>query len=73
MWGVAFAARLALEFWFFQRQALGALGAARVFLGWPFTVFLLVVSYIYRLWRLGKLEGPSMEEFKTKADPPWIV
>ena len=72
IWGVAFAARLALEFWFFQRQALGALGAARVFLGWPFTVLLLVVSYLYGLWRLGQLEGPSIEEFKTKADPPWV-
>lgn len=72
MWGVVFAARLALEFWFFQREALSALGVVRVFLGWPLTVILLIVSYLFGLWRLGQLEGPSIEEFEAKADPPWI-
>jgi hypothetical protein len=71
VWGVAYAARLVLEFWFFQREALSALGAARVFLGWPFTVVLLVASYLYGLWRLGQLQGPSIEEFKMSVDPPW--
>jgi hypothetical protein len=71
MWAVAFSARLALEYWFFQKEALSALGATRVFLGWPYTVILLIASYLYGLWRLGKLKGPSIEEFKTNVGPPW--
>lgn len=71
LWAVAFSARLVLEFWFFQQEAVNALGATRIFLGWPYTVFLLVASYLYGLWRLGQLNGPSIEEFKTDKEPPW--
>jgi len=71
IWAVAFSARLALEFWFFQREALNALGATRVLLGWPYTISLLISSYLYGLWRLGRLSGPSIDEFKTGAEPPW--
>jgi hypothetical protein len=71
IWGVAFAARLALEYWLFQAGSVNALGASRVFLGWPFTVALLVVSYLYGLWRLRRLRGPSIEEFKAGTAPPW--
>jgi len=71
MWAVAFAARLALEYWFFRQEAFQALGAVRIALGWPYTVVLLVVSYLYGLWRLGKLQGPSIEEFKAGQEPPW--
>ena len=70
-WAVAFSARLALEFWFFQREAINALGAARVLLGWPFIAILLVTSYLFGLWRLSNLKGPSVEEFKTGKTPPW--
>jgi hypothetical protein len=71
MWAVAFAARLALEYWLYQRQAVGALGTIQIFLGWPYTILLLVVSYLYGLWRLGQLHGPSVEEFKANQTPPW--
>lgn len=71
IWAVAFSARLALEYWLFQREALNALGAIRVFLGWPYTISLLITSYIYGLWRLGQLRGPSIDEFKAGSAPPW--
>lgn len=71
LWAVAFATRLTVEFWLYQQDALGALGTVRIFLGWPFIVLLLIVSYIYGLWRLGQLKGPSVEEFKAGKAPPW--
>jgi len=71
MWAVAFSIRLALEYWLFRQAAFQALGAVRVALGWPYTVVLLVISYLYGLWRLGKLQGPSIEEFKMGKQPPW--
>jgi hypothetical protein len=70
-WALAFAGRLILEFWFFQREAINALGAARIFLGWPFMVLMLIVSYLYGLWRLGNLKGPSVDEFTAGKAPPW--
>lgn len=71
IWAVAFAIRLGLEFWFFQQESIGALSATRVILGWPYIVILLVISYLYGMWRLGQLQGPSIEEFKVGKQPPW--
>ncbi len=70
-WGVAFAGRLVIELYLFGQVELGILGAARILLGWPFTVILLVVTYLYGIWRLRKLGGPSVEEFKEAKEPPW--
>jgi hypothetical protein len=71
LWAVAFGARLFLEFWLYQRDASSALGTTRLILGWPYTILLLIVSYVYGLWRLNHLKGPSVEEYKAGADPPW--
>ena len=71
LWAVAFATRLALELWLFQREATNLLGTIRVCLGWPYTILLLIASYLYGLWRLGHLQGPSVEEFKAGSAPPW--
>lgn len=71
LWAVAYAARLGVEIWLFQREAVNALGVIQVFLGWPFTIILLIVSYLYGLWRLRQLNGPSVEEFKAGTAPPW--
>jgi hypothetical protein len=70
-WAVAFSVRLALEFCLFQKDAINALGAARLILGWPFTVILLMASYLFGLWRLDRLKGPSVEEFKAGKAAPW--
>jgi len=71
LWAVAFGARLFLEFWLYQRDASSALGTTRLILGWPYTIILLIVSYLYGLWRLSHLKGPSVEEFKAGTEPPW--
>jgi len=39
--------------------------------GWPATILLLVISYIYGQNRLEALRGPSVEEFKKGTPPPW--
>ena len=71
IWAVAFSIRLALEFWLFQQEAVNALGITKIILGWPFIVILLIATYLYGLWRLSQLKGPSVEEFKTGKIPPW--
>ena len=71
IWAAAFFIRISLEYWFYTQENVGALGAVRVFLGWPYTILLLIVSYIYGQWRLGQLEGPSVAEFNARSNPPW--
>jgi hypothetical protein len=70
-WAVFFVVRLGLQWSLFQEQAAGLLGIIQVVTGWPATIALLVVSYLYGTWRLRHLKGPSVEEFRAGAEPPW--
>ena len=70
-WTVFFAAKLALQLFFFQEAQAGALAVVNVIMGWPATIVLLALSYVYGLWRLGHLQGPSVAEFTAGAEPPW--
>ncbi|MGD2040963.1 MAG: DUF3159 domain-containing protein [Anaerolineae bacterium] len=70
-WTVFFGVRLLLEVFLFQEEAADLLAVAKVLTGWPATIVLLVVSYLYGTWRLRNLGGPSVEEFKQGAEPPW--
>jgi hypothetical protein len=70
-WFVFFAGRLLLQYFFFQRGATDTLAVVNLVLGWPALILLLAASYLYGLWRLRTLRGPSVEEFKRKAPPPW--
>jgi len=70
-WGIGFAARLALEFILYLQGAVNSLGLIRTLLGWPYTILILILSYLYGIWRLGVLAGPSVKEFKTGSSPPW--
>jgi hypothetical protein len=70
-WAIFFALRTLLQFELFQRQATGMLGLVQLITGWPALLILLVLSYIYGIWRLQNLRGPSVEEFKSAAEPPW--
>lgn len=69
-WALFFALRLALQLSLFQGQAT-LLGLVQVLTGWPATIALLVASYLYGTWRLRTLKGPSVDEFKAGAAPPW--
>jgi len=68
---VFFALRLLLQLSLFQEQAAQQLALIHVITGWPATVALLVVSYLYGAWRLQHLKGPSVEEFRAGDEPPW--
>ena len=70
-WAAFFTLRTLLQFELFQRQAAGALGVVQLLTGWPALILLLVASYLYGIWRLQNLTGPSVEEFKSGSEPPW--
>jgi hypothetical protein len=71
LWFAFYSARVVLQYTLFQRGATVALSATSVVLGWPAIVLLLAGSYVYGLWRLRLLRGPSVEEFQSGAPAPW--
>jgi hypothetical protein len=71
VWAGAFGARTVLEYWLLQQNAINVLGAVKILLGWPYTILILTLSYLYGIWRLGGLGGPSVEEFVSGTEPPW--
>lgn len=71
LWAFFFALRLAIQIYLFQRGDTSNLVWANTLLGWPVTIVVLILSYIYGLWRLHKLGGPGVDEFEEGKDPPW--
>ena len=71
MWAAFIAVRLAAQILLFQQGNASLMGWANVLLDWPVTIVVLIISYIYGTWRLAKLGGPSVEEFKSHQPSPW--
>ena len=71
MWAAFIAARLMAQYVLYQQGNASLLGWANVLLGWPVTILVLVISYLYGIWRLTKLAGPSVEEFLSLQPAPW--
>jgi len=70
-WAAFFLMRLAAQIVLYRMANPLLLAWANTLLGWPFTILILVLSYIYGLWRLRSLGGPGVEEFKEGKEPPW--
>jgi hypothetical protein len=71
-WAIYFSLRLLLQLWLFQDSTAEILALVSTAMGWPSTIVLLVLSYLYGVWKLGQLHGPSVKEFEAGADPPWM-
>lgn len=71
MWTAFIAARLMAQYTLYQQGNASVLGGANVLLGWPVTIVVLVISYLYGTWRLKKLGGPSVDEFISNQPAPW--
>jgi hypothetical protein len=70
-WAIFFAARLLLQFSLYQNKDVNSLAMTNLVTGWPATILLLAFSYLYGTWRLIKLSGPSVEEFRNDTPAPW--
>ena len=70
-WALFFVLKLAIQIYLIRAASTQTLAIANVILGWPATIVLLAASYVYGSWRLGQLQGPSVEEYETGAEPPW--
>jgi hypothetical protein len=71
IWAILFALRLGIQILLFQQGSTLVLAWLDFLLDWPFIILVLIGSYLYGLWRLQHLGGPSVEEWKSKIPPPW--
>lgn len=70
-WAVLLLIRLIVLFTLYKGGDLLQLLWGNLFLGTPSTILILSASYIYGIWRLNTLNGPSIEEFLTGKEPPY--
>ncbi len=70
-WAAFFAFRLLLLITLFLAGDVWRLLWANTLLGLPANVTVLVISYVYGIWRLRHLGGPGIEEYREGIAPPW--
>lgn len=70
-WVIIMAARLIIQVFLYQNNHVNVLGVFQILTGTPSTIILLVLSYLYGVWRLRSLKGPSVSEFTNGEPPPW--
>ena len=71
IWALFFLIKLGLQLILFQAQQAEQLAGLNLLFGWPATLLLLILSYLYGTWRLRRLRGPSVAEYQENAEPPW--
>ena len=71
IWLAYFALKLFWQVSLFQGSAIDELTLVNTLTGWPATIALLIISYLYGTRRLAQLRGPSVEEFRNGAPAPW--
>ena len=70
-WAILFLFRMVIQLILFKKGDLVQLGWANIFLGFPATFTVLILTLIYGVWRLKKLGGPGIDEFRAEKEPPW--
>ncbi len=70
-WMVFFGSRFWWQLQLFRVAQTETLSWVNAVSGWPALLFLLVVTYLWGIWLLQRLKGPSVEEFIAQAPPPW--
>jgi hypothetical protein len=70
-WALFFGLRLGLQWLMYEQEATSLLALTQLLSGWPATILLLLLSYLYGTWRLRQLQGPSVAEFAAGSAPPW--
>jgi len=70
-WTIFFALRVMVQIVLFQDATSNFFAIANVILGWPMLIVLLAGSYLYGSWKLRRLQGPSIDEYRRGDLPPW--
>jgi len=70
-WTSFLAIRLAIQYILYLGGDAATLAWANTLLGWPVIMIVLIITYVYGIWRLRRLNGPGVEEYKEGKEPPW--
>jgi len=70
-WAVMFLIRAIVELRLYLSDNINALVFLNTIAGFPLLIGVLTVSYIYGIWRLRVLKGPSVDEFLLLKEPPY--
>jgi hypothetical protein len=70
-WAIFLGLRLALQIQTYLTGSTETVGIVQIASGWPALILVLIASYLYGIWRLGNLAGPSVAEFEAEIPPPW--
>lgn len=70
-WASMILLRMVLQIMLLARGSLAQIVWINTLLGFPFTGGVLILTYVYGLWRLRNLKGPGVEEFRAGKEPPW--
>ena len=70
-WAILFLSRMVIQLILFKKGDLAQLGWANILLGFPATFTVLILTLIYGVWRLKKLGGPGIDEFREGKEQPW--
>ena len=70
-WALFLSIRLSIQLFLLQIGDAGKLAWLNILLAWPANILVLLITYIYGLWRLNNLGGPGVEEHKEGKEPPW--
>lgn len=70
-WLAFFVMRLITEVYLYNYSTVEDLVIANIVLGLPITIVVLVISYVYGIYRLHTLGGPGVDEFMDGKEPPY--
>lgn len=71
MWLVLMSFRVLILTILYLGDDVVSLAWVNTLLGFPVTLLVLALSYVYGMWRLQHLKGPSVDEFKRGDQPPY--
>lgn len=70
LWTAFFLMRTLIQITLYTQADVSALVWANTLMGLPVTIVILVISYVYGIWRLKTLKGPGIDEYlQGKAAP----
>lgn len=70
-WTVFFLIRLLVLVAIYLNGEIWMLFVSNTILGLPATLTVLILSYVYGMWRLRHLKGPGIDEYNEGKLPPW--
>ena len=71
LWLVFFTGRALFQIIFYLTDNVGGLTLMTTIFGLPLTIGILIITYVYGIYRLKTLNGPGIEEYDQGAEPPF--